>query len=92
MNGSEILSNSKLGMAFGFTGFVIKAIKLELLAQAGGTSLLSTQNIIESSVIAAICTLIGLIITALVNYVKRKWLGIDIKNKWLQFVLKIRKK
>lgn len=68
----DVFYNSKLGMIFGFLGFIIKSI---MLAQENEASLLSAQNIFESSVIAVICTLIGLAVTSLVNWIKKKWLG-----------------
>lgn len=71
------LVNTKLGMIFGFSGFLFKLV---ILGDASQT-LLTSQNILESSVIAVICTLIGLAVTAVVGWLQRKWLGIVKKKK-----------
>jgi len=65
-------ANSKLGMVFGFFGFVAKTL---FMAEDSTQTLLSVKNIFESSIVALICTLVGLGASAGVNWLQKKWLG-----------------
>lgn len=65
-------ASSKLGMIFGFGGFITKVV---FLAEEPVQTLLSVKNIFESSIVALICTLVGLGASAGVNWLQKKWLG-----------------
>ncbi len=78
------LFDSRLGMAFGFVGFIWKIynfIVLQAQTSESTQSLLTIPNFLDSAIMAAWCTLIGLGITWFVNRLQKVWLGIQDKKK-----------
>ena len=81
MHLSDFNFDSRLGMVFGFVGFIWKISSFIFLQAEAPQSLLTVPNFIDSFIMAAWCTLTGLLVTWGVNWMKKKWLGLVKKKK-----------